>query len=147
MRHRSTTDHEEATLLKIIRPQTAAKGNAFDAWITATSPEWQRVAVVQLTRYLSLETKYRQDLEEHAAPWVQNKTAAFAITDDVVNKDGQERQALIGTMTFHQFHQNPVLYHCYLHPFYRGKGLLENAWREARIRYPAFEIEPPLSPR
>ena len=139
-------DYKEATLLNIIRPQTAPKGKTFDVWITASSPKWQRLAVVQLTRYLCLETKYRQDLNEDAASWKNNNTAVFAITGDVLCRYGQERQALVGMMTFHQFHHNPVLYHCYIHPFFRSKGLMKDAWKMACIRYPAFEIESPLSP-
>ncbi|MET7016396.1 GNAT family N-acetyltransferase [Uliginosibacterium flavum] len=95
---------------------------------------------------MALETGNRQDLGEQATSWIKNQTSVFATTDKVLGKDGNERECLVGIATFHTFQQNPVLYHCYLHPFYRGKGLMERVWREVHARYPRFELEPPLSP-
>lgn len=147
MSHCPTSDYEEANYQKILRPQSAAKGKIFDTWITSTSPEWQRLAVVQLTRYLSLETGYRQDLNEYANSWASNKTTVFAITEDITSRDGIERQSLVGMLTFHHFDNDPVpvLYHCYLHPFFRNKGLMKKAWQDVQVRFPRFEIEPPLT--
>lgn len=131
--------------MKMLHPQFARKGKRFEHWITASSPEWQRVAAIQMTRYLCLETGYRQDLEKYAASWSRNKTSVLAMTDDVFCQDGNERHALIGIMTFHTFHENAILYHCYLHPFYRRGGRMKQAWSEAQERYPQYKIEHPLS--
>lgn len=147
MIQKSNLDYSEATHIKIIRPQLARKGKSFDSWITCKSPKWQRLAVVQLTRYLSIECDYRQDLCEFSSVWMENKTASFSMVDSITLKNGEEREALIGIITFHEFNSIPTLYHCYLHPFYRkGKGdLMKEAWISIQARYPKFEIEPPIS--
>lgn len=142
---RCVLNHREAAMEKILRPQTAANGKSFDRWITYSSAEWQRVAAVQLTRYLSLETKIRQDLSECANAWQENQTAVYSIVETVSCPKGDDRQAMVGMITFHQFDTNPILYHCYLHPFFRGKGLMKKAWLEIQKRYPRFEIEEPIS--
>lgn len=140
-----TLDFKEAAQMKILRPQTAAKGRSFDSWITSESSEWQRLAVVQLTRYLSLEANYKQDLIEHVTAWEESRTTVFPITEIVTCRMGIDRQALIGIVTFNQLGVNPVLYHCYLHPFFRGKGFMKRAWTKIQLRYPRFEVEEPLT--
>jgi hypothetical protein len=130
---RAGSDYIEATDLKVIRPQLARVGKTFDTWITASSAPWQRTAVVQLTRYLCLKNlHYRQDLDEHIAQWKENRTTTFAITTEVPILNGSERHALVGILTFHQFKENPILYQCYLHPFFRGQGHMMNAWKGFR---------------
>jgi len=140
------TNYEEATIHMILRPQYARLGKDFDEWITAASPRWQRIAVEQLTRYLSLETMYRQDCKENVETWQENKTAVYSITKYITCKDGRERNALIGIITFHKFNNIPVLYHSYLHPFFRRRGLMSKAWDAVKLKFPQFEVEPPLSP-
>lgn len=140
------SNYNDAAIYKILRPQNAPLGRAFDEWITASSPQWQRKAVVQMTRYLSLETGYRQDSEEHIETWKKNKTEVFSITKNLLCKDEQERNALIGIITFHKFSDIPVLYHCYIHPFYRRKGIMAKSWETVKVKFPQFEVEPPISP-
>jgi hypothetical protein len=147
MTQRAVSDYIEATDMKVLRPQLARAGKSFDTWITASSPLWQRIAVVQLTRYLCLEhSHYRQDFDEYATPWEENRTATFTITSEVLTRHGLEREALVGILTFHQFKENPILYQCYLHPFFRGRGHMVDAWQAVQGRFPRFEVESPISP-
>lgn len=140
------SSYEDATRYMVLRPQNAPLGKKFDEWINAFSPKWQRVAVVQLTRYLSLETGYRQDAEDYVETWLENHTEVFSITHCIYCKDGRERDALVGILTFHKFNSVPVLYHCYIHPFFRSKGIMAKAWERVKLKFPHFEVEPPVSP-
>jgi hypothetical protein len=137
--------YTEAVAYKILRPQCAPRGKKYDEWITSSSSRWQRIAVVQLSRYLSLETGYRQDFDENVETWNTNKIETYSITEDILSKDGEERNALIGILTFLNSGPKPVLYHCYIHPFFRSKGLMDSAWDLVKAKTPHFDIEPPLS--
>ncbi|WP_218173195.1 hypothetical protein, partial [Pseudomonas veronii] len=54
--------------------------------------------------------------------------------------------SVFAAATFHIFDDgNPILYHCYVIPSFRRRGLLKNAWAVIKIRYDFFEIEEPLS--
>ena len=136
---------KEARQSMIIRPQKAPFGKRFDPWISSSSPVWQRRAVVQLARYLSMETRYRMDLDESVATWRGAGVNAFAITECIQQNDGNEHEALVGTAIFYMYSEGPTLYYCYLHPFFRNRKLLQKHWEELRRRYPEFEIEPPIS--
>lgn len=141
-----SSDYVEATKYMVLKPQNAPFGKKYDEWITASSPKWQRIAVVQLTRYMSLETGYRQDAEVYVETWSKNNTEVFSITECICCKDGRERDALVGILTFHKYNSVPVLYHCYIHPLFRKKGKMTKAWEAVKLKFPQFEVEPPLSP-
>lgn len=126
------SDYADATRYMVIKPQNAPLGKKFDEWITASSPKWQRIAVIQLTRYLSLETGYRQDAEEYVETWNENHIEVFSITECIYCKDDRERDALVGILTFHKYNSVPVLYHCYIHPFFRKKGKWLKPGRQLR---------------
>jgi hypothetical protein len=119
----------------------------FDQWISSASPKWQRLAVVQLTRYLSLETGYRQDMDEAVSTWNDLKLQVFSMTEDIFEEDGTKRHALIGMVTFiTEKPEDVILYHAYLHPFFRKKGLLTTNWKQIKMAYPVFNVEHPISP-
>jgi hypothetical protein len=138
-------NHEEARLSKVIRPQLAPIGRHFDQWISASSPKWQRIAAVQLERYFSIETGFRHDLDELVDIWINSKIQILTITDAIIRPDKNEREGLIGFVYFLDRGEGPVLYHCYLHPFYRHSGRMQKAWSELQSVFPKFEIEEPIS--
>lgn len=140
------SDHWEALNMNVIRPYYGQKGKIFDTWINHKSPQWQRLGVMQLKRYLSQEELYQpQDLVKYADCWEEIKTEALSITDFITDKNNIERPVLIGYILFHTFRKNPVLDSCYIHPSYRKRGLMKKAWEEAKIRYPKFEVDQPTT--
>lgn len=122
------------------KPILPRKNKTFDTWITNISPEWQRKAIVKLTGYLSKEANIRMDLDEGSASWSEYRTAVLALTSE------KENHSLVGFVTFHTFDEgNPILYHCYVIPSFRRRGLLKEAWAMIKVRYESFEIEEPIS--
>ena len=145
MSKRDQSNFTEARQSKVIRPQKAPFGKKFDPWISSFSPTWQRCAVVQLTRYLAMETGYRMDLDETVATWRKVEVNAFAVTELVVDKNGNEYEALVGNAIFYTLSGVATLYYCYLHPFFRNRKLFQKHWGMISRRYPQFDVEPPIS--
>lgn len=132
-------------MMGIIKPQLAKDRHKFDEWITKTSSEWQREACVQLSRYLNSECDYGISMDTTDECWKNLKIRAFKNT--YYDECDEAREGLIGVVCFQEDQEfsnlegvHTVLAFCWVHPFYRNKGLLKREWKNFTAKFGDFLI-------
>ena len=130
----------------IIAPQLAPIGRNYDDWINYSSKKWQLEACVQIRRYQSRECRDGIDMDTSYECWktteVKPFTARFYDRKDVM------RYGLIGAAAFESVSytdgaERIMLQYCWLHPFYRGQGLLKKVWPQFEQKFGAFRVSCP----
>ena len=132
----------------LVRPQLAPLGQDFDEWITVRSKEWQQEACVQIRRYQSRECNDGISMDTSYECWRRVKIKPF--TDRFYDKKDDMRHGLIGAAafeleTFVGGTERYAMQFCWLHPFYRGKGLLRKAWPDLNEKFGDFWVSQPRS--
>ncbi len=129
----------------IIRPQKAKINYQFDSWITTNSPTWQKKSLVQIRRYQAIECNDGFFMDESDQCWKQIEIYPF-IDEFYDEKRNIMREWLIGGACFYKEDDDTVdLHFCWIHPFYRNKGLLKKAWPIFKKRFGHFSISEPIS--
>lgn len=136
----------EARCEKVVRPQLAPNGKTFNNWISHRSPSWQRLAVENLTRFLSMEDDDNQDLYDDSEVWKEACLHVLTVTDNIELPNGSLFNALIGFIRMDHMDELPNLYNFYLLPSYRKSYRpMYEAWEKINRRYAKITIEYPLS--
>ena len=118
-------DYVDATVNCIIRPQPSEIGKCFDEWINIDSDLWQRERIVQIRRYQSIECSDGMNMDTSSACW--QGIDVFPLTADLPDgKTSDTRQYLVGGVCFKTYSGGQVvLEFCWIHPFWRNRGLLK----------------------
>jgi hypothetical protein len=134
--------YDDARIHQIIRPQKPLKGREFDRWVASDSDVWQRKYFTQLRRYQSMECRDGMMMDESDECW--EFAVAYSFLGDYYDRRSEElRYWLIGAACFSVEARLPVLEFCWLHPFYRGRGLLKRAWPDFVDRFGEFYVSTP----
>lgn len=135
--------YDDAKIKLIIRPQKAKIGCMFDDWVTIASERWQKQALIQIRRYQAIECNdgFSMDISDQC--W--RNVEIYPFIDDFYDENRNEmRQWLIGGACFSKFDDDSVeMDFCWIHPFFRNKGLLKKAWLEFKSRYGNFYVSQP----
>lgn len=135
--------YDDARIKQIIRPQKARIGCRFDDWVTIGSEKWQKQALVQIRRYQSLECNDGFFMDTSDQCWCHVEIYPF-VEDFYDERRSEFRQWLIGGAAFSKFEDNSVeMDFCWIHPFFRNKGLLKCAWPTFKRRYGNFYVSHP----
>ncbi|WP_293008142.1 hypothetical protein [Nitrosomonas sp.] len=133
---------EEATYKSVIRPQRARIHCNFDEWVTKDSPKWQRECFVQLRRYQSLECHDGMSMDASDTCW--RFTEILSLTDDCLNEKREKyEESLIGAICFTRKPEIIMLEFCWIHPFWRNKGLVKSKWPLFQKKFGIFHVSYP----
>ena len=131
-------------LTKEIRPLKALSNKNFDQWVTSMSPKWQRKHIVMIRRYQKYECNDGGSMNTSNELW--RGIQAFTFTDKYFDrKKGTYREWLIGSACFKRYEYGVRLDFCWLHPFWRNKGLLKKTWPQFIERFGNFYLSRPIS--
>jgi len=135
--------YTDAKVKYIIRPLPANIGKFFDEWIDINSDLWQKECAVQIRRYQSIECLdgFRMDTSDECWENLQ----VFPFTSDLFDEEfGETRQYLVGAVGFSKNKNDIVkLDFCWLHPFWRNRGLLKKIWCEFSYHFGEFYVSEP----
>ncbi|MES2671359.1 MAG: hypothetical protein V4673_13210 [Pseudomonadota bacterium] len=136
--------YEEARTEKIIRPQKPRSGFEFDLWVTKKSAHWQRKHFVQIRRYQAIECNDGMFMTTSDDCW--RDFVAYSFLEDYYDKKTDSLKCwLVGTAGFTDNDTEKVLEYCWIHPFWRGRGLLRRAWPKFSERFGPFHVSHPHS--
>lgn len=133
----------EATFKNIIRPQKPRQGSTFDKWVTKNSAIWQRKHFVQIRRYQHLECRDGMSMDTTDECW--EDVVAYSFLSDFYDDNNNELNCLVGAAGFTKNEYGTTLEFCWIHPFFRGKGLLKNAWPKFIDYFGEFHVGEPHS--
>ena len=129
---------------KQISPLKALSNKNFDQWVTSKSPKWQRKHIVMIRRYQKYECDDGCIMDTSDKLW--EEIQAFTFTDTYFDKKkGVYREWLIGSACFYRYKYGMQLDFCWLHPFWRNKGLLRDSWPQFIERFGNFYLSRPIS--
>lgn len=135
---------QEAKIDKIIRPQKPRARSDFDLWVTKDSAIWQRKHFVQIRRYQSIECDDGMAMDTSDRCWQEFVGYSF-LRDYYVESSETLKQWLVGCVGFSHNETETTLEFCWIHPFWRGRGLLKEAWPSFSKRFGAFDVSQPRS--
>ncbi|MFT6779780.1 MAG: hypothetical protein ACJAV1_003724 [Paraglaciecola sp.] len=135
--------YTDAKVKHIIRPQPANIGLCFDEWIDIDSDLWQKECTEQIRRYQSIECSDGFSMDTSDECW--KNLQVFPFTSDLFDEELCEtRQYLVGAVGFIKYKNDiVVLEFCWLHPFWRNRGLLKKSWCEFSYHFGEFYISKP----
>ncbi|MEL0658400.1 hypothetical protein V6255_04525 [Psychromonas arctica] len=136
-------DYNDATVNCIIRPQPSEVGRYFDEWVNINSDLWQKERIVQIRRYQSIECRDGMSMDTSSACW--QSIDVFPLTGDLPDKKtGDTRQYLVGGVCFKTYREGKVvLEFCWIHPFWRNRGLLKKNWEIFEDKFGDFFVSNP----
>jgi hypothetical protein len=116
-----------------------------DVWcVRHDSPKRERAAVEQYAKYFRREFQY--DFVQYSADEEPLADRAFLFVPDPWGWG----QRTVGACCFRRREDSGgswfALAWIWLHPYWRSRGLLSNAWSYFVHRFAPFRVEPPLSP-
>ena len=140
-----TRQYRDAVQDKVIRPQKARKGKTFDEWVTVDSELWQKKAMVQIRQYQKLECQDGGAMDESNECW--HNIEIFPFVDNYFDQKTHEyRQWVVGAVCFEKYQDGAVeISFCWIHPFWRSKGLLKKHWASFKSKFGTFYVSAPRS--
>jgi len=142
MAYSGEKEAREARREKIIRPQKPYRNSHFDQWVTKDSGFWQRKHYVQLRRYQSYECNDGMRMDTSDDCWRDFVGYSF-LAEYFDERIDDKRSWLIGTAGFTHKQSKTTLEYCWIHPFWRGEGLLKHAWPSFIERFGEFYVSEP----
>ncbi|EKO3660468.1 hypothetical protein M3906_003380 [Vibrio metschnikovii] len=137
--------YDDAKVKFIIRPQAANCFQSFDQWVSIDSDLWQKECIVQIRRYQSIECSDGFSMDVTDECW--HDLQVFTFTNDLFDEDvNDNRQYVVGAAGFTK-HCNEIamLQFCWIHPFWRNRGLLKSSWDEFEFKLGEFYVSYPRS--
>ena len=135
--------YNDARVRHIIRPQAAKHNLLFDEWIDVDSDEWQKSCIVQIRRYQSMECEDGFKMDTSDECW--ENLQVFPFTSDLYDEELEDcRQYVVGAVGFSKYENNIVeLDFCWIHPFWRQRGLLKSYWDDFLLEFGDFYVSHP----
>jgi len=118
--------------------------------VSSSSVRSLRKGATELARYFRREFHYDFVLFSEAAHGSHDKDRAFLYSHEPYLRSlrGFRVVPLIGCVSFRWRENDPpgyALQWVWLHPYYRGHGLLSRSWEYFKVRFGEFTVEEPLS--
>lgn len=133
----------------VIKPLLAPPDRNFDLPITKHSEFWQREYCVQIRRYLGLECNCGMNMVSDG--WDET-IEIWPLTETSFSQPEQECgvETMIGAVCFQKIDYEGIgliwcMEFCWIHPFYRSRGLLRGKWSHFERKYKTFAVGRPLS--
>ena len=126
----------------IIRPLALGKAEEFGSWVDKDSPLWQREYFVHIRRYQASECNDGFYMDDSDSSW--ENLVVYPFVEHVRDDSGSYVKALVGAAGFIQDSAGESqLEYCWIHPFFRNKGLLRSAWYEFKYKFGDFIVSQP----
>lgn len=130
----------------LIAPIIPPQGKEFSELITISSEDWEKLAAIQIRRFQSKECQDGINWDLSNSGW-ENIEVTTLTAEVMCPLTGRWVNALIGAigLEVHKYPDLSLLCFCWVHPFWRGRGLVGEELGILLKQHRPILIEEPIS--